>query len=239
MVSNPVVRYSIVISMSISSGVRRKLWAASGGYCGNPACHKDLFTLSETGKILNIEELAHIIGQSQDGPRGEEDLPLDERDKFENIILLCPTCHTLIDKNPELYPVEVVREWKKKHEESVRSLFETPKFASRQELRKYIEPFLIENKTVFETLGPESSNAIEHQLSAEQEWARQCIHTIIPNNRRIENAIANNMDFLSPEEMELFVLFKRHREGFEYNHVSGDVSELVPTFPEGFEIICV
>lgn len=32
--------------MSISSGVRRKLWAASGGYCGNPACHKDLLQTS-------------------------------------------------------------------------------------------------------------------------------------------------------------------------------------------------
>lgn len=27
--------------MSISSGVRRKLWAASGGYCGNPAFPED------------------------------------------------------------------------------------------------------------------------------------------------------------------------------------------------------
>lgn len=225
--------------MSISSGVRRKLWAASGGYCGNPTCHKDLFALSDTGKILNIEELAHIIGQSQDGPRGEEGLSLNERDEFENIILLCPTCHTLIDKNPKLYPVELVREWKNNHEESIRRLFETPRFASRQELRKYIEPFLIENKTVFETLGPESSNATKHQLSAEQEWARQCIQTIIPNNRRIDNALVNNRNLLTPEEVKLLIRFKRHREGFEYNHVSGDVSELVPIFPDGFDRICL
>lgn len=225
--------------MSISSGVKRKLWAASGGYCGNPACHKNLFALSDTGKILNIEELAHIIGQSKDGPRGEEILPMDERDEYENIVLLCPTCHTLIDKNPELYPVEMIKEWKKKHEESIRSLFETPKFTSRQELRKYIEPYLLENKAVHESLGPESSNASEHQLSAEHEWGRQCVQTIIPNNRRIENALVNNINLLSPEEMKLLVLFKRHREGFEYNHVSGDVSELVTTFPVGFENICV
>lgn len=225
--------------MSISSGVRRKLWAASGGYCGNPDCHKDLFALSDSGKILNIEELAHIIGQSQDGPRGEEELSQNERDDFENIILLCPTCHTLIDKNPELYTVEIVREWKKKHEESVRRLFEIPKFSSRQELRKYIEPFLIENKSVFEILGPESSNATDHQLSAELEWARQCVKTIIPNNRRIECVLFNNRDLLNSEEVKSLILFKGHREGFEYNHVSGDVSEMVPTFPEGFDNICV
>ena len=91
--------------MSISNKVQRKLLAASGGFCGNPSCHRYLFDFFETGEITNIEELAHIIGQKKEGPRGENELSLSERDEFDNIILLCPTCHTIIDKNPQLYPI--------------------------------------------------------------------------------------------------------------------------------------
>ena len=46
------------------------------------------FDFFETGEVKNIEELAHIIGQKENGPRGDDELPLTERDEFENIILL-------------------------------------------------------------------------------------------------------------------------------------------------------
>ena len=225
--------------MSISSKVQRKLWAASGGFCGNPACHKELFLFSESGKVLNIEEMAHIVGQKEEGPRGDDEMPLSERDEFDNIILLCPACHSMIDKNPDLYPKELVRLWKRNHEESIKSLFITPKFQTRAKLRSYIEPLLAENHAVFEMFGPESENAATHQQTTEREWERQCLQTLIPNNRRIESALINNIDLLSPDERTLLTQFKLHREGFEYNHLTGDVSEVAPLFPRGFDKICL
>ena len=102
--------------MAISSKVIRLLLSRSGGYCGNPACHSDLFPFFEDKTITNVEELAHIIGQSKGGPRGNNSLPLEDRDEYENIILLCPTCHAKIDKNPELYPLKIVKKWKKEHQ---------------------------------------------------------------------------------------------------------------------------
>ena len=39
------------------------------------------------------------------------------------------------------------------------------------------------------------------------------------------------------DELRLFTQFKLHREGFEYNKLSGDVNATVPTFPIGFENI--
>lgn len=223
--------------MAISVRVQRKLLATSGGYCGNPACHRNLFDFFETGKITNIEEMAHIIGQKEDGPRGEDELPLSERDEFDNIILLCPTCHTTIDKNPKLYPKETVRKWKREHEESIKNLFIAPRFETREEARKYLLPIFVENKTIFDQYGPFSDNATKDQMATELEWERLCLQKLIPNNRKIEAAVAQNIDLLNEEEFRLFTQFKLHREGFEYNKLSGDVNATVPTFPVGFENI--
>lgn len=114
--------------MSISKKVIRKLWASSGGYCANPNCHADLFPLFENGEVANIEELAHIIGQKKNGPRGNDDLSRTQRDEFDNIIVLCPSCHTLVDKNEKQFPVSIIKEWKNNHEDSIKKLFQTPVF---------------------------------------------------------------------------------------------------------------
>lgn len=224
-------------NMSISTKVKRKLLAASGGFCGNPNCHKNLFDFFESGEIANIEELAHIIGQKEDGPRGDDELPLTQRDEFNNIILLCPTCHTTIDKNPQLFPVETIRKWKQEHQESIENLFITPRFMRREDARKYVLPLLVENKAIFEAYGPYSENAGKDPMATELEWERLSIQRIIPNNRKIESAITQCLESLSEEELGLFTLFKLHREGFEYNKLSGDVNATVPTFPVGFENI--
>ena len=214
--------------MAISDKVKRKLLAASGGFCGNPNCHRNLFDFFETGEVKNIEELAHIIGQKEDGPRGDDELPLTQRDEFDNIILLCPTCHTTIDKNPQLFPIETIRKWKREHQERIENLFITPKFDSREDARKYVLPLLAENKAIFEAFGPFSENAAKDHMS---------IQRIIPNNRKIESAVTQSLDLLLEGELELFTQFKLHREGFEYNKLSGDVNATVPTFPKGFENI--
>lgn len=74
--------------MSINSKVQKLLYFSSGGFCQNPRCNKELYKFFESGKITNIEELAHIIGQSKKGPRGNNELDLLMRDEFDNIILI-------------------------------------------------------------------------------------------------------------------------------------------------------
>lgn len=227
------------VKMSISTKVQRKLLAASGGFCGNPSCHRNLFDFFETGEVKNIEELAHIIGQKKEGPRGNDDLPLSERDEFDNIILLCPTCHTIIDKNPRLYPVDTIKRWKREHQQSIEELFITPRFDTREKARKYLQLILMENKAIFDKFGPYSENATSNPMATELEWERQSLQKLIPNNRKIESAISQCLDLLSEEEMKLFTQFKIHREGFEYNKLSGDVNAAVSTFPVGFENIFI
>ncbi len=80
--------------MAITERTKRLLWARSGGFCQNPSCVRDLFVLFEDGSVSSIDELAHIIAQSVDGPRGHESAGPFDRDGHDNIAILCPSCHS-------------------------------------------------------------------------------------------------------------------------------------------------
>ncbi len=223
--------------MSIAEKTKRLLLARSGGFCGNPACNADLYPLFENREITNIEELAHIIGQSEDGPRGDDILSIEERDDFDNIILLCPTCHTKIDKFQHLFPVPTIREWKKSHENRIKGLFNSPKFENRVDARKEIEKLQIANKIVFDTFGPYSKKAEENFLDTELEWEKKSINTIIPNNRRLKVIIENNYDLLTAGEKFIFEEWKLHQESFEFNKLSGDKTSSLVIYPQSFNTI--
>lgn len=225
--------------MTISKKVIRKLWATSGGFCGKPDCHADLFPFFENGEVTNIEELAHIIAQKKKGPRGNNALNMSQRDEFDNVIILCPTCHTKIDKNPLQFPIEDIIEWKKKHIQSIENVFKIPVFKLREEARKYLQPLFAENKKVFDTYGPFSNNAKIDQQACELLWDRLAKEKILPNNRKIEKIIEINVSLLTEVEYNLFQDFKIHREGFEFNKFSGDVNALVSRFPDNFQNIYI
>ena len=121
--------------------------------------------------------------------------------------------------------------------ESIKNLFHVPKFNSREEARKYLRPIFAENKMIFDKYGPHSENARNKQMETELMWGKFAIQKLLPNNRIIESAIEQNQDLLQNNEFGLFIEFKLHREGFEYNKISGDVNSAVPTFPIGLENI--
>ena len=62
--------------------------ARSGGYCANPSCRRDLFPAVAEGRVATILDLAHIIGDSPHGPRGDDPLPLEARSDGSNVIVL-------------------------------------------------------------------------------------------------------------------------------------------------------
>ena len=87
--------------------------------------------------------------------------------------------------------------------------------------------------------GPNSSFALKSPISdAAKMWAIKSIDTIIPNNRRICELLNKNQSLLDNEEKKIFSNFKMHKEGFEYNKLSGDKNSNVPLFPgEIYEIL--
>ena len=223
--------------MSISEKTKRMLITRSGGYCANPNCHQDLFPFFETGEITNIEELAHIIGQSEKGPRGKHKLKLAERDEYKNIIVLCPNCHRKIDKNPKLYPDKTLIDWKSNHESAISNCFNVPILPNRNSLRILIDALLRENKLIHETYSIESDFAKNDFSDASELWRILSIQKIIPNNRKILNLLTANKHLLNENELSLLEKFKIHKEGFEYNKLSGDKNSSVILFPKEFNNI--
>ena len=103
--------------MSISEKDLKLLWSRSGGMCAFPSCKQRLTVDSSTSYQFHvIGEQAHIVARSEDGPRGSSRLTLEERDSYANSILLCPTHHSLIDKNTCDFPAERLYKMKINHE---------------------------------------------------------------------------------------------------------------------------
>lgn len=116
----------------ISEAVQRKLYAESMGRCMNPECRCELF--SGNG---DISEKAHIDAYCKTADNS-----------YENLVILCPNCHTKFDKNGEYAPDEV-KEWKIIRQREVESLFRK-KYDTFDSLKTQVVPLLEENKSLYE-----------------------------------------------------------------------------------------
>ena len=90
------------------------LWGRSGNRCS--ICKLEL---TPDGDRETLGEMAHIVAKSDKGPRGGSPVSQVERDKYANLILLCPTHHAEIDKNFGDWPVERLQQIKHDHEKWV------------------------------------------------------------------------------------------------------------------------
>src|SRR6266446_8867343 len=105
------------VNMSVSLPELKALLLKSGNRCAFPGCGSVLFQSGDDiESVVNRSEIAHIVAQSPDGPRGQYPLPMEERDNESNLILLCETHHHLIDSKPQYYTVERLRQIKEDHE---------------------------------------------------------------------------------------------------------------------------
>ena len=96
----------------------KQLWGRAASKCS--ICRVELDGVKENGSALIYGINAHIVAESENGPRGKSILSLEERNSYFNLILLCPTCHDQIDKDPERYPIERLHMFKARHELRVR-----------------------------------------------------------------------------------------------------------------------
>ena len=84
-----------------------------GYLCSNPECLKHTVGPHEKiDKATIIGVAAHITAASPGGARYDENINEIERKSIENGIWLCANCSTLIDKDPEKYPKELLLKWK-------------------------------------------------------------------------------------------------------------------------------
>jgi len=91
----------------------KRLFAVSGNRCAFPSCHLpvvDQASSKVTGRI------SHIKARRCGGPRYDPNQTDEQRHSFENLLLLCPIHHDVIDADPKSYTVERLLEIKSNHE---------------------------------------------------------------------------------------------------------------------------
>jgi antirestriction protein len=158
---------------SILENIKRKLYAESMGRCMNQKCQAELFLNNG-----DIAEKAHIVPYCETADNS-----------FENLILLCPNCHTNFDKNTAFSKDEVIK-WKIQRQEEVSKIF-LQKFETFDKLEEFVKPILEENKAIYENYYIKSNPKL---------W-KKFEEKILINNQKLKLLFQKNMD-----------LFQKHRE---------------------------
>ena len=80
--------------------------------CARRDCSRPLYKQDdETGDLALNSRVAHIHARRPGGPRWIE-MPADDNRADDNLLLLCIEHSYEVDELPDLYPVELLREWK-------------------------------------------------------------------------------------------------------------------------------
>jgi hypothetical protein len=217
--------------MAIAELDLKLLWGRSAGICSNPGCRKELTLDLQQAGSLNVGEMAHLIARQPSGPRGDGK---GGDNSYDNLILLCPNCHTLVDKAPADYPEEKLRDWKNSWEAEVRTLGKAESYADINKLKDAVTRLLIENREIWSEFGPKS-NAAEDDPGSNLAlvWNLRKLDTVVPNNIRIMNIVESNAKLLTPDQYQIYVQFKNHAVAFERNQYHR--LDRYPLFPENFE----
>lgn len=103
--------------MTLKTGDLKKLWGRSGNICSFPGCRVELAHEKKMNRVIGEE--AHIKGEKDTAPRYDRNQTPEERESYENRILLCPTHHTEIDSDPLGWTEERLYQMKAAHEKQV------------------------------------------------------------------------------------------------------------------------
>ena len=108
--------------MSASYPTKILLAMKSGNCCAFSNCRKALTSDGLKSNPAVIGEAAHIYGESPGtktkpaSARYQPDMTNEQRNHYDNLIYLCPSCHTKIDKQEHDYPAESLLSLKEEHE---------------------------------------------------------------------------------------------------------------------------
>lgn len=103
--------------MSVRPPVIKRLFAQSGNQCAFPTCTTPIV---EGETVLG--EVCHIAAASAQGPRYDANQTEEQRNGFDNLILLCPTHHTVIDADLEAYTISRLTKMKGNHEKQSKTV---------------------------------------------------------------------------------------------------------------------
>jgi hypothetical protein len=214
-----------------------RLFSDAAGHCNRPTCRRPLFS-DKDGVDYQIGEMAHIMAAKDDGPRADAALKPEERAEYRNLILLCPSCHSEIDKSPETFPVEVIQEWKENHRSLISEAIGIARMENRSDARNYVSRLLRINKLIFERFNPDNSYRENPEAEEGRVWRRKMLSQIIPNNQAILLFLDANVHLLNEGEFLTVEEFRQHVDDLIERHI-GDNRNIASRFPQKMDAILV
>lgn len=169
---------------------------------------------SSAGKVTG--RISHIKARSPGGPRYDALQTEDERHHFDNLVLLCPIHHDVIDDDPVAYSVERLTKMKLEHE-------------SAPPIQEELDPAIV-NQLIAGIEG----NTIAHGsiILNQNQMGGQVAHSIQnfgPQSRQISqaasNALMTELRKLPAEKVDLSCLMG-DTEGYQLATVLKRVLEL-------------
>lgn len=218
-----------------SHQTKLRLFADSAGFCQRPQCRKRLFS-DEGGEDYHIGEMAHVFAAVDGGPRPAPEMDEAARASYENLILLCPSCHTEVDKAPAIFPDRLIREWKDSHKETIKSALGVARYTRREDARAFVAPLFRANKVIFEQLSPDLEYRENPEAEQSSVWKRKMVSQIIPNSKIILLAVDANRHLATEKELQLFELFRQHVDDIVERHL-GSGGAITSRFPVDMELI--
>ena len=85
--------------MAITASTMKRLFGLSRNQCTMPDCESPIII----GEAV-VGEICHIRARGKGGARYDSSLTAAQKDDFENLTLLCGTCHTLV-KNLQKFQI--------------------------------------------------------------------------------------------------------------------------------------
>ena len=115
------------------SAATKRLIAQRAGYvCAFPNCLAPTSGPAvDDNRAVNVGEAAHITAASENGPRYDATLTSEQRQDADNGIWMCSTHATLIDRDVDRYPTELLLEWKSASEDRAMKMLGQPKGCSQ------------------------------------------------------------------------------------------------------------
>jgi hypothetical protein len=215
----------------LSQDQDRQLFSESAGTC--LLCNTRLFFDSPSaGRSVSIAERAHIVAHSAVGPRGDRGVSADYRSNPANIVLLCPTCHTRVDKSPDAYPTELLLTKKTKRAEAVANIGGTPTFNTREDARRAVRAILERNEMIFHTAGPSADDGSLPSTEAANKWSRLILAEIAPGNELIVAIVAMNPRLTTASDRSAAELLRLHNKDLAEKHREGSLVASAQRFPK-------
>lgn len=228
----------MAVRKHIPNETKLRLFSEAAGHCQRPECLRPLFP-AEMGGDRHIAEMAHVIPHGDAGPRHEEKPTGDfEVDTFENLILLCPTCHTIVDKDPDGFSQGTLLRWKSNHLTALAHQQGVRAYESRCEVRAAVISAMAENHAVWKEFAPDDGSRFEYDPESESAatWDQRVRSVILPNHFRIQAIIKANSHHMRDSDRETFARYQEHVRGLSERHICETAGGAI-RYPSGMDEI--